>query len=486
MDLLPWTEKYRPTAVNEVFGHRDIITTLESFLKSGQLPHILLHGPPGTGKTSVVQAIVRTMFGLQMELRVLEMNASDDRGIGVVRDQIKTFVETSIPGSHRAKELKYKPVEVDPTRLLFENGISNMKQEITEDEEMHVEEEPETSKPETSKPETSKPEASKLPAQTTLMSFFTPRTNSKTEKASAKKPSPKRASPIRPKRTQVSMEINFPNAPQLPQDDSVHPNLRNLKIVVLDEVDQMTSVAQTALRRIMEKHAGNARFFLMCNEITKINLPIQSRCTKFRFKPIGKDFMRAKLDIVVANEKIRIVEDAKNELLERAKGDFRKLLNTLQTCVMQTQWDSSSGLSYDRIQTDTGPESNGTVAAELGGEPRGGERGIITKAVVRMSLGLPNEQELSGLIKVLKTEKNPFPSVYMQILQTLQEKGVALSDLVEACYDDILQTTLPNKTYLTILPRFGDIQCALAAGASPQIQAGCLVAAYVEISKDLP
>jgi replication factor C subunit 2/4 len=68
------------------------VSALSSSIKNGQIPHLLLYGPPGTGKTSTILALAKELFGTDFyKHRVLELNASDDRGIGVVREKIKKF-----------------------------------------------------------------------------------------------------------------------------------------------------------------------------------------------------------------------------------------------------------------------------------------------------------------------------------------------------------------------------------------------------------
>ncbi|KAK4097329.1 P-loop containing nucleoside triphosphate hydrolase protein [Parathielavia hyrcaniae] len=94
-DSLPWVEKYRPVSLADVSGHQDILATINKFVDSNRLPHLLLYGPPGTGKTSTILALARRIYGFEnMRQMVLELNASDDRGIDVVREQIKTFAST--------------------------------------------------------------------------------------------------------------------------------------------------------------------------------------------------------------------------------------------------------------------------------------------------------------------------------------------------------------------------------------------------------
>ncbi|CAF0772625.1 unnamed protein product [Adineta steineri] len=95
MANLPWIEKYRPATLDELVSHKDIIDTIKRYMTLGEVPHLLFYGPAGTGKTSTILALAKQMY-TPSEMRgcVLELNASDDRGIGIVRDEIQTFVST--------------------------------------------------------------------------------------------------------------------------------------------------------------------------------------------------------------------------------------------------------------------------------------------------------------------------------------------------------------------------------------------------------
>merc|ERR1712096_489776 len=149
---LPWVEKYRPSSLEEVVSQDNIVQTLERLVASEKLPHLLFYGPPGTGKTSTILAIAKKMYGQNLSQMVLQLNASDDRGIDVVRNQIKEF---------------------SSTRMVF---------------------------------------------------------------------------------------------------SSAH------KLIILDEADAMTSDAQMALRRVIEKYTKNVRFCIICNYVSKIIPALQSRC----------------------------------------------------------------------------------------------------------------------------------------------------------------------------------------------------------------
>ena len=92
---LPWVEKYRPNALQELISHEDIIKTIRKFISQDKLPHLLFYGPPGTGKTSTILACAKEIYSpKQFNSMVLELNASDDRGINVVRNQILSFAST--------------------------------------------------------------------------------------------------------------------------------------------------------------------------------------------------------------------------------------------------------------------------------------------------------------------------------------------------------------------------------------------------------
>ncbi|XP_021743689.1 replication factor C subunit 3-like [Chenopodium quinoa] len=89
-----WVEKYRPQSLADVAAHRDIIDTIDRLTSENKLPHLLLYGPPGTGKTSTILAVARKLYGNQFHNMILELNASDERGIDVVRQRIQDFAST--------------------------------------------------------------------------------------------------------------------------------------------------------------------------------------------------------------------------------------------------------------------------------------------------------------------------------------------------------------------------------------------------------
>lgn len=103
----PWVEKYRPKRISDVVHHEEIIRILRGSEKTGDLPHLLFHGPPGTGKTSTILALARTLLGeTNLKERVLELNASDERGLDVVREKIKTFSKVSVSSNSDFPQIK--------------------------------------------------------------------------------------------------------------------------------------------------------------------------------------------------------------------------------------------------------------------------------------------------------------------------------------------------------------------------------------------
>ena len=93
---LPWLEKYRPTKFEDIIGNEDAVSRLSIFAVKGNVPNIILSGPPGVGKTTTILALCRSMLGHKLKDAVLELNASNERGIDVVRNRIKGFAQTKV------------------------------------------------------------------------------------------------------------------------------------------------------------------------------------------------------------------------------------------------------------------------------------------------------------------------------------------------------------------------------------------------------
>ena len=130
----PWIEKYRPKKLSEIVSQEESICILNNTLKTGELPHLLLYGPPGTGKTSSILALCNELFGpIRVNERVIELNASDDRGINVVRGKIINFAKTAI-GTKDPKYLcpDYKIIILDEADAMTKEAQAALRKVMEE------------------------------------------------------------------------------------------------------------------------------------------------------------------------------------------------------------------------------------------------------------------------------------------------------------------------------------------------------------------
>jgi len=101
---VPWIEKYRPETFQEIVGNPETVSRLSVFAKDGNVPNIIIAGPPGVGKTTTILCLARQLLGENFKEAVLELNASNDRGIDVVRNRIKMFAQQKVTlpkGKHK-------------------------------------------------------------------------------------------------------------------------------------------------------------------------------------------------------------------------------------------------------------------------------------------------------------------------------------------------------------------------------------------------
>ncbi|KAK9699498.1 hypothetical protein RND81_08G177400 [Saponaria officinalis] len=116
-----WVEKYRPKQVKDVAHQDEVIRVLTNTLETSNCPHMLFYGPPGTGKTTTALAIAHQLYGPELyKSRVLELNASDDRGINVVRTKIKDFAAVAVGGQ------KYGGYPCPPFKIIILDEADSM------------------------------------------------------------------------------------------------------------------------------------------------------------------------------------------------------------------------------------------------------------------------------------------------------------------------------------------------------------------------
>jgi len=126
----------RPRNINDVAHQEEVVRTLEKALETANMPHMLFYGPPGTGKTTCALAICRQLYGPELiKSRVLELNASDERGISVVRNKIKGFASTAVgQGAPGSPSPPYKILILDEATSNLDSATDDAVQALLRDE----------------------------------------------------------------------------------------------------------------------------------------------------------------------------------------------------------------------------------------------------------------------------------------------------------------------------------------------------------------
>merc|ERR1712066_1142525 len=124
MSEVPWIEKYRPKLVADIVGNEAIVSRLAHFAQVGNCPNVILSGPPGCGKTTSILCLARQLLGDSMSKAVLELNASNDRGIDVVRNQIKEFAtrKVSLNLDPNSGKVQHKIIILDEADSMTESA----------------------------------------------------------------------------------------------------------------------------------------------------------------------------------------------------------------------------------------------------------------------------------------------------------------------------------------------------------------------------
>jgi len=112
-----WVEKYRPRSLDDVVDQEDVIATLKEFVEKKNIPNMLFSGPPGIGKTATALALAQDLYGENWRAYTLELNASDERGIDMVRTTLKNYARTRVVG-----EIPYKIIILDESDFMTQEA----------------------------------------------------------------------------------------------------------------------------------------------------------------------------------------------------------------------------------------------------------------------------------------------------------------------------------------------------------------------------
>jgi replication factor C small subunit len=308
---LMWSEKYRPKKLSEVVDQKEIVKGIGNLIKSPDIPHMLFAGPAGVGKTTSALCIAMELLGEEWRKNTLELNASDERGIKMVRERVKEF----------AASIKLA----------------------------------------------------------------------------------------------TDKEFGKP------------------KIIILDEADEMTPEAQTALRRIIEDSARTTRFIIICNYLSQIIEPIQSRCVVFRFTRLPKEEVIDHLQTICEKEKVKYEEKAIAQIFDATRGDLRHSINIMQ---------AAAGMGSVSA-------ANVTAAVGLSGRSKVGE-------VLRLALG------------------GKFNEARAKLLELTQVYGMSETDFMKYANQEAYDMKIERPDEFAAI--MAECDYRLAAGAHPEIQLSALLA----------
>ncbi|MCK5159366.1 MAG: replication factor C small subunit, partial [Candidatus Heimdallarchaeota archaeon] len=212
------------------------------------------------------------------------------------------------------------------------------------------------------------------------------------------------------------------------------------RVIILDEADSMTTDAQHALRRTMEKYSSTCRFILICNYSSRIIEPIQSRCALFRFAPLSEKDTKKYLQNIIKKEKIVITPEGINAIIYVSEGDLRRGTNVLQS------------------------------SAILGKE--------ITEEEIYKATGKAQPIEIRKMINLAIT--GAFKDSRKLLLELLIKQGLSAQDVIKQIHREaIVMTDINDKTKVEMIKMIGEVDFRLTEGSNPEIQLTALLAHLV-------
>ena len=226
------------------------------------------------------------------------------------------------------------------------------------------------------------------------------------------------------------------------------------KLIVLDEADAMTSAAQMALRRIMEKYTANTRFCIIANYTHKLSPALLSRCTRFRFSPLKEADIRGLVNHVIENENVNIDAEAVDSLVNLSKGDMRRALNVLQAC--------HAGSRPLAEKNAPKPEAE-FIKYEM-----------ITDATIYNCIAAPHPADTRMIMNTLLS--TPDVMSCLTTINTLKSnRGLALADILTSLAEELQTLEVSPQTRITWLEGLAEIEFRLSGGGSENIQTGGMV-----------
>lgn len=261
------------------------------------------------------------------------------------------------------------------------------------------------------------------------------------------------------------------------------------KLIVLDECDAMTRDAQMALRRVMEASVRNARFCLICNYVGKVIPALQSRCARFRFRPLPADAARARVEAVCDAEGVDRSTDPAgvDALLTLGQGDMRRTLNLLQAVAMASQGSAAKGAEEADGARAAAREgaSEGAASAPMdvdgpppSASPSAAPRAaVLTAAGAYACAGKPRPSEARAALASLLNDDLSDAFAKLRALQ--ESSGAALVDLLLAVHPLLFALACPEPARATLIKALADAEQRLAGGSNETLQLGGVLAAFV-------